>query len=130
MYALIGRFYGTWEEGLYQVEDGMQFLLKLEEGRAIEKDACGGPIFFSEGAAHEARLRFRGHRLDWSGARFELGARVVELDTAQIRELCEHGDERATADEYRQAYTAALRLGEEWHERDPRRGEILPEFGA
>ena len=130
MFALIGRFYGTWDEGLYQVEDGsMQILLGFEEGRAIEEDACGGPIFFSEGAAHEARLRFRGHRLDWSGARFEL-ARVVELDTSKIRALVEHGDERATADEYRQAYTEAIRLGEEWHERDPRRGELLPEFRA
>ena len=118
MFALIGRFHGTWEEGIYQVEDGMQFLLASEEGHALEEDACCGPVFLSRSAAHEARLRFRGHRLDWSGARFGL-ARVVELDTDKIRSLCEQA-------EYRQAYTEAIRLGEEWHERDPKRGELLP----
>ena len=119
MYALIGIHRKHRLQGLYQVDGGMQFLLDFED---MEANACCGPVFLSRSDAHEARLRFRGKRLDWTGSEITL-ERVVELDATKIRELIKDPA-------YKASYVEAIRLGEEWAERDPKRGKLLPGFRA
>ena len=121
MFVLLGTFHDAPDvRGIYCVDDPAkpteQFLLSVDGD--IEEDAPMGPVFMTEGAAHRARLNFRGHRISSdNGCRIIwTEGSVVELNAAKVKALVE------SVPNYREAYREAILLGLEWAERDPRRG--------